>query len=272
MSGELQALAADIPDGAMIVVPPDYSGVAMATTLALIAREARNFHLVCAPTSGLQADLLIGAGAVASIETSAVSLGEHGAAPRFNAAVRAGSIRVLDATCPAIHAGLMAAEKGMPFAPLRGLVGSDLLRYRPDWRPIANPCDAGETVVAIPAIKPDVALFHAPLADREGNLWVGRRRELMTLAHAAKATFATVETIQDTSLYADEKTAAGVIPALYVTRIVQAPLGAWPLGLWDRYEADGAALARYAAQAGTQDGFAAILAAWQERLLQGALT
>src|SRR5512139_1137176 len=94
------ALAARIPDGALLAVAKDSSGVSMAVTRELIRRGVRNLHLVCVPTGGLQADLLIGAGYVATVETSAVTLGEFGTGPRFAAAVRDGSIRVLDATCP----------------------------------------------------------------------------------------------------------------------------------------------------------------------------
>ena len=61
-------------------------------------------------------------------------LGEAGSAARFTAAIKAGSIAIRDATCPAIHAGLQAAEKGIPFMPLRGILGSDLIGRRPDWR------------------------------------------------------------------------------------------------------------------------------------------
>ncbi|HEX3499476.1 MAG TPA: CoA transferase, partial [Stellaceae bacterium] len=132
-----------IADGAMVVVPPEYGGVAMEATRALIRRGIKGLHLVTLPASSLQADLLIGAGAVATLETSAVSLGEFGPAPRFGAAVTAGSLRVLDATCPAIHAALQAAEKGVPFMPLRGLIGSDLVTVRPDWRVIDNPFASG---------------------------------------------------------------------------------------------------------------------------------
>ena len=50
---------------------------------AMIRRGVKNLHLVALPTSSLQADLLIGAGCVETLETSAVSLGEFGPAPRF---------------------------------------------------------------------------------------------------------------------------------------------------------------------------------------------
>ena len=44
-----------------------------------------------------------------------------------------------DATCPALHAALQASEKGVPFMPLRGLIGSDILKYRDDWKVIDSP-------------------------------------------------------------------------------------------------------------------------------------
>ena len=261
----LEALAGLVPEGAKLAVPVDYSGVAMAATFALIRRGIKGLHLVCVPASGLQAELLIGVGAVATLETSAVTLGELGAAPRFVDAVRNGKIRLLDATCPAIHAGLQAAEKGLPFLPLRGIVGSDLVKARPDWQLMENPFDRRETLMAIPAITPDVALFHAPLADREGNVWIGRRRELMVMAHAAKTTLVTVEEIREESLFEDEYRAAGTLPALYVSAVAEAKRGAWPLAFWDDYAADEAALERYVAQARDEEGFRRILSTWLAR-------
>src|SRR5712691_9649918 len=164
----LDEALAPITDGCVLAVPREVSGAAMAATRALVRRGVRRLHLIALPTSSLQADLLIGAGSVTTIETSAVSLGEFGPAPRFGAAVTAGTLRVLDATCPAIHAALQAAEKGVPFMPLRGLIGSDLVKVRPDWRVIDNPfasgpfASGGDPIVLLPAIRPDVALFHAP--------------------------------------------------------------------------------------------------------------
>ncbi|HLZ67270.1 MAG TPA: CoA transferase [Aliidongia sp.] len=244
-----------IGDGMLVAIPPDYAGVAMAATRALLRRGVRNLSLVCVPQSGLQADMLIGAGAVAEIETAAVTLGEYGLAPRFTAAIRAGAIRIKDATCPAIHAGLQASEKGAPFTAMRGLIGSDLLTVRPDWRVIDNPFGTGgDPVALIPAIRPDVALFHAPMADRFGNVWIGKRRELVTMAHAATDTLVTVERLYDGDLLADETLAAGTLPALYVGRIAVVPEGTWPIRFGAR-PTDGAHLAEYAELAQTEAGF-----------------
>jgi glutaconate CoA-transferase subunit A len=171
-------------------------------------------------------------------------------------------VQILDATCPAIHAGLQAGMKGLPFIPLRGLLGSDILAHRPDWKVVDNPFVAGDPVVVLPAIRPDVALFHAPRADRRGNVFVGRSRDLVTIAQASRASLVTVEEIVDDDLLEDAERAAGVIPALYVDRIAVAHRGAWPLALPGRYAADGAALGRYAQAARTREGFNAWATAW----------
>jgi glutaconate CoA-transferase, subunit A len=260
----LDELAAAVSDGAKVAVPNDPFGVAIAATRALVRRGAKRLHLVCLPTSGIQADVLIGAGCVATIETSAVALGEHGTAPRFAAGVRDGSLHVLDATCPAIHAGLLAGVKGVPFMPLRGVIGADLIAHRADWKVIDNPFAPGDPILAVPAINPDVALFHAPRADREGNVFIGRSRDLLRMAQAARESFVTVEDVVEGNLLHDRDRAAGVIPAVYVTRIALAPRGAAPLGLPGYYDPDAAALARYAQAARTAEGFRSWLDEWLE--------
>jgi glutaconate CoA-transferase subunit A len=266
VEGELSVIAASIEevlapitDGVMLAVPREVAGVPMEATRALIRRGVKQLHLVALPTSSLQADLLIGAGAIATLETSAVSLGELGPAPRFTDAILNGRIRMLDATCPALHAAFQAAEKGVPFMPLRGILGSDVLKYRPDWRVIDNPFANSDPIVLLPAIQPDVALIHAPMADRAGNVWIGRQRELATMAHAARKTVVTVEKIYDGDLLADPVLAAGVLPGFYVESIAVAENGCWPLGLPDHYGADLGHLAEYARMAATAEGFARYL-------------
>jgi glutaconate CoA-transferase subunit A len=256
----LDELVGLVPSGIKLGLPVDYAGVSMATTRPLIKRGIGRLHVVCLPTGGIQPDMLIGAGLVDTIETSAMTLGEAGGAPCFNRAVAAGTIKVLDATCPAVHAGFLAAQKGVPFSTMRGLIGTDVLANRPDWRVIDNPfSDTPDPIVAIPAIKPDVSIFHCPLADRHGNIWIGRRRELASLAYASAVTLVTVERVVDGSLLADEKMAAGVVPSLYVEAIAIAPKGALPCGLWGQYPTDTAELARYARMARTEEGFRAYL-------------
>ncbi|HZP87847.1 MAG TPA: CoA-transferase [Burkholderiales bacterium] len=258
----LEALCGQIPNGAVLAIPKTSAGVAMSATRELIRRGLHGLHLIGVPTSGLQADVLIGAGCVDIIQTSAVTLGEFGTGPRFAAAVKEGSVKLLDATCPAIYAGLQAGLKGIPFMPLRGLIGSDVLQHRSDWKVIDNPFANDDPIVLLPSIRPDFALFQARKADRAGNVYIGRERELMIMAQAARQTLVTVEEVVEHDLMADEATASGTIAAIYITAIAVASPGAWPLGLLDRYGADTSVLSDYAKRARTTDGFKGFLDDW----------
>jgi glutaconate CoA-transferase subunit A len=255
----LEALAAEVPDGAMLALPPDNSLPSVALAKALIRRGVRNLRLVGVPVSGFATDILIGAGCVTSVQTSAVSLGEAGFAPRFSAALRAGTIKVIDATCPAIHTMLQAAEKGVPFMPLRGLIGSDILANRPDWKVVPNPFaqEGEDPIVLLPALNPDFVCFHAAMADEEGNVWVGRRRECATIAHASKRALVTVERVVPGNFLEDERLASGAINATYISGIAIAERGARPVALLDEYGFDGAYVSEYARMARSEEGFAA---------------
>ena len=255
-SYQTEDLAALIPDGALLALPPDYSLPAMAVVRALIVQKRKNLRLLGVPVLGMCADLLIGADCVAEVHSSAVSLGEAGLAPRFSEAVEKNLIKVVDATCPAVHTALQAAEKGVPFMPLRGVLGSDLVKNRPDWQVRQNPFAASEDpILFVPAIVPDIALFHARWADEAGNVWVGRRRELATIAHASRQTLVSYEELKPGDMLEDEILAPGVISATYVSAVARAERGAWPLGIPGVYDIDDAHLAHYAKEAKTRAGF-----------------
>jgi glutaconate CoA-transferase subunit A len=252
--GSPEDLAREIPDGSLVGLPPDYSLPAMEMVRCLIRKKVKNLRLLGVPVLGLCADLLIGAGCVAEVETSAVSLGEAGLAPRFTEAVEKGLLKVTDATCPAIHTGLQASEKGVPFMPLGGVLGSDLVKGRSDWKVSADPF-SGNDILLVKAIRPDVALFHARWVDEAGNAWIGRRRELATVAHAATRTVITYEEKKPGDMLEDEILAPGVLSSVYVSAAAPSKRGAWPLGAPGMYEIDDAHLALYAKAARTREGF-----------------
>tara|TARA_B100000700_G_scaffold319555_1_gene414895 strand:- start:9912 stop:10733 length:822 start_codon:yes stop_codon:yes gene_type:complete len=254
-------IASCIPDGALIGVPKEDGGVSMEITRALIRRNARDLRLLTVPVSSIQADMLIGAGCIAEIETSGVSMGEFGYAPNFRRAVENGEIAIHDATCPALYAELQASEKGVPFMPLRGILGSDILNNRADWKTIDNPMIHGnrDPIVLLPAVRPDFAIFHARYGDKYGNVWVGARRECVLLSHASAKAMVTVEEIWEGNLLEDERLLAGTIPPVYIDAVAYAPLGAWPLSLPGSYERDSEHLKTYVTDAKTTDGFSAYL-------------
>ena len=239
-----------------MAMPPDYSLPAMEVVRSLIRKKSRNLRLLGVPVLGMCADLLIGAGCVAEVQTSAVSLGEAGLAPRFTEAAEKGLLKIKDTTCPAIHTALQATEKGVPFMPLRGVLGSDLTRNRDDWKILQNPFSGEQdSILYIKAISPDIALFHARWADEAGNVWVGRRKELATIAHASRLTFVTFEEKKEGNMLEDELLAPGVLASVYISAAAPARRGAWPLGAPDMYDIDDAHLALYARSAKTSEGF-----------------
>lgn len=245
----LQSLISHIKDGCKLALPTDfngmYSGAAISATRALIQRGIRDLHIIGVPTGGLQADMLIGAGCVKIMEAGSMFLGEFGVPPNYSRAVKSGAIEMRDSTCPAIHAALQAGEKRIPFIPLRGILGSSVIGYRKDWKIIDNPFAIDDPVLLVPAINPDVMLMHAPMADRNGNVWIGRRRELAVASHASEVTLVTVERVVDTDFMSDENLVTGVLSNVYITAVSHQPNGAWPLSFGQDYQEDTEHLRRY---------------------------
>ena len=237
---------APIGDGCMLAVPREVAGVPMEATRALIRRGVKGLHLVALPTSSLQADLLIGAGCVAH----AGDLRRQPRRIRPGAALyrrhhRRRPSRMMDATCPALHAAFQAAEKGVPFMPLRGIIGSDILAHRPDWKVIDNPFGEDDPIVLLPAMQ---ARRRAdPRAD-------GRPRRQCVDRPPARARHHGACGGQDHGDRREDRTTAicstipcsppARCPASMSTRSRCAENGCWPLGLPDHYAADLAHLAR----------------------------
>lgn len=249
-------LVSGIRDGMMLALPKDESGVAMEAERELIRRKVRNLHLLCVPACGFQADLLIGSGCVSTVECAGIIVGEIGVGPRFRTAVRAGTLTLKDSTCPVIHAGLQAGAKGAPFAVTRGILGSDLVNVRKEWRVVDNPLkEGGDPVLVVPALNPDVFMFHARWGDRYGNVWISSRRDLAYTSHAARQTLVTVEEIWDGDLLADPVMSAGTLSSAYVSATAHVPRGTWPMTLQHVHAEDTDHIRDYMTVAATDEGF-----------------
>jgi glutaconate CoA-transferase, subunit A len=245
--------AALVRDGAIVALGGGLSArLPMALVRELIRQGRRDLHLVGSAHS-IDVDLLVAAGAVRRCEESYVGFEQDlGLAPAYRRAAEAGSIEVAESCCVNILAQLRAAEMGLPFLPVRGVRGSDIALLHPEYKTITCPF-TGETLVAVPALRPDVALLHAPAGDRYGNLHLEQPYVLdERFASAARTVIATVDELVST----DEVTASGVtIPAHLVAATVLAPFGAHPTSCYPRYAYDRAHLHEYvsAAQSGPDD-------------------
>jgi glutaconate CoA-transferase subunit A len=126
------------------------------------------------------------------------------------------------------HAGMAnryaAGAARMPCALMRGYVGTDLLAHA-DVRPVKCPF-TGEALVAVPALRPDVAIVHAQEADRRGNvqLWgiPGVQKEALL---AAERSIVTVERVVDEL---EPRPGAIVIPGWAITAVAEVPGGSQP--------------------------------------------
>ncbi|MCX2949056.1 CoA transferase subunit A [Lentzea sp. NEAU-D7] len=118
---------------------------------------------------GPDAGLLCAAGKVRKLVYGFVSLDSIPYDPWFKRARETGAIEVLELDEGMFQTGLRAAGHRLPFLPLRAGLGSDVLKYAPELRTVRSPYDDGEELVAMPALKLDVALVHLNRADRHGN-------------------------------------------------------------------------------------------------------
>jgi glutaconate CoA-transferase, subunit A len=217
-----------------------------------LVRQGQTGLRVVGSAHSIDVDLLIAAGSVTVCEESYVGFEQDlGLAPAFRRGAESGAVEVRESSCVVILTQLRAAEMGVPFLPVRGLLGGDLLRLHPEWGTVTCPF-TGEELAAVPALTPDVALLHAPLGDAAGNLHLDQPYVLdERFAHASRIVIATVDEVVST----EEVVAAGVtVPAHVVAAVVESPYGAHPSSCYPGYAYDRPHLAEYvaAASAGPQ--------------------
>jgi glutaconate CoA-transferase subunit A len=202
----------------------------------IIRRRRRDLVLV-RMTPDLIYDQLIGAGCARKMIFSWGGNPGVGSLHRFRDAVENGWPAPLEIEEHS-HAGMAnryaAGASNLPFAILRGYVGTELMERSDTVAPITCPF-TGETLTAVPAIRPDVGIVHAQRADREGNvqLWgiVGVQKEIVL---ASERSLVTVEEVVPEL---EPRPGAVVLPAWAVTAVAQAPRGAHPSyahGYYDR--------------------------------------
>jgi glutaconate CoA-transferase subunit A len=128
---------------------------------------------------------------------------------------------------------------GVGFMPALAWLGTDLLALRPDVKTIHDPY-TGEELVAFPALGCEVAVIHALVADRSGNVRLNRNRGIdQELALVAKTVIVTAEEV------VDELTADVDLVGSLVTGVVHAPHGAYPTSCYPLYPVGGGEILRY---------------------------
>lgn len=223
----------------------------MALVRELIRQRRRDLRVV-GSAHGIDVDLLIGANCIGAVEQSYVGFEQDfGLAPAYRRAAQSGEVELRETCCYTLLQQLRAAEYGLPFMPVRGIVGSDVLGLHPEYGEITCPF-TGQRLVAVPALSPAVALIHGLVADERGNVHIPRPLVLdERFAFASQRVVVSAERIAST----EEVSAVGVtIPYFLVDAVVEAPFGAHPTSCYPHYTYDRDHLATWIGAAADAEG------------------
>jgi glutaconate CoA-transferase subunit A len=230
----------------------------MSLVRAILRSDLKDLTVVT--YGGPDVGLLCATGKAKKVIYGFVSLDSIPLEPHFRKARQSGSIESVELDEGAFYLGLMAAAHRVPFYPTRAGLGSDMLTTNPHIRTVRSPYDDGEELVAIPAVHLDVALLHMNRVDARGNCqFLGPDLFFDDLmAMAAKKVFVSAEQVIPTEDFATHGPVHTLrIPRMYVTGVVEAPMGAHFTECPPDYERDEAFQREYAATAKDDD-------AWQK--------
>lgn len=206
-----------------------------------LIRQGRKDLTIVGVTNGIEADMLIGAGVCARLETSYMAFEKYGLAACFRRACERDGFDIVDFPELLAWDRFRADQEGLDFWPAQGLGGTGLVTHNPDIRAFDCPI-TGKPLHALPAAKPDVAVIHAIAADEFGNVIVPSFRTLpqsldMTLSRACKTVIVTVERVVEEN-FARRHVDLIQIPAARVSAVVEVPFGAHPTQMLGRYLSD----------------------------------
>jgi len=240
----LTEAAARVPDGATIAVGGNLLHRGPFAFVRELARLGKRDLEVVKTAGAYDVDLLAAAGCLRAASCGFVGYeNEFGLAPSYRRAVEAGTVEAREHACYTVIQGLRAAAYGLPFMPAAGFTGSDLPAVR-GFKRVADPY-TGEEVLAVPRLRPDVAVLHVPEADAAGNGRVyGTRFEDELMAHAAATVILTAERIVATEDLARQPELT-LIPGFLVSAVIHAPGGAWPGSCYPLYDYDAGAVRAY---------------------------
>jgi len=259
------AIASHVHDGDSVVLGAGLeTAIPFCATHELIRQGKRRLNMV-APISDASTDMLIGAGCVAEVTGAWVGNVSGGLGHNYRRAAEKGvpnTIRVHDHSNFSLGMALLAGGYGMPYAPLRSLLGSDILKSNPEFQTAENPFAPGERIVLAPPIKPDLAIFCVQRADAGGNshYW-GSSGVMQEAAFAAERIILIADEIVDAQIIASDPSRC-LIPGFRVTAVCHVQGGCHPAPLTGRWKRDNSFFNDYHARTRDPDGFGDWLQEW----------
>lgn len=227
----------------------------MALVRAILRSDLKDLTVVA--YGGPEIGMLLAAGKIRKLIYGFVSMDAIPTDPFFRHARQTGTFTACELDEGLLQWGLRAAAMRVPFLPTRTGLGSDVLTANPDFRTVTSPYDDGEVLLAMPAIKLDVALVHATKADRLGNTLTMGPDPFFDdhFARAATRTFVSADEVVE-QLALDAETARdNRYERCFVTGVIETRFGAHPTTNPPSHGWDFKAMKAYVAAAGEEGGW-----------------
>jgi glutaconate CoA-transferase subunit A len=222
-----------------------FSRTPMALMREILRQRRRGLTLARNLTCN-EGELFMAAGAANRVMTAWMSIGlPWGVSKILRHYVETGAVALEEWSHLALGLRFRAGAMGVPFLPALTMLGSDLVGVG-GLKTVQDPY-TGETLAAVPALFPDVAVLHVHRADRFGNCQIdGYPHMDADIARAATTVLVTTEEIiseEETRRYPDRT----VVPGFVVDALVHVPFGSFPHECYGLYEADYDHFAEYCA-------------------------
>lgn len=265
------AIARHVPSGASVLLGAQLEQmIPFAAGHEIIRQGIRELTLM-GPISDILFDQMIGAGCVARVYAAWVGNVSAGVGYCFRRAMEDGlpsPIEMLDYSNFTMALALHAGALGVPFLPTFSTLGSDLLEKNSKLREFVSPlpahgtADEEEKLVAVEALRPDVAILHVQRSDEFGNAHVwGNLGVAVDAARAARTVIVVAEEIVSPSVIASDPNRT-LIPGFLVAAVVHQPGGAHPSPVQGYYGRDHAYFAQYHEQSRSAGDFESWKARW----------
>jgi glutaconate CoA-transferase subunit A len=262
------AIARHVPSGSMVLLGAQLEQMIPFAAGHELIRQGRRDLTVVGPISDILFDQMIGAGCVSRVMAAWVGNVSAGVGYCFRRAVEQAvprKIEVVDYSNFTMALALHAAALGVPFLPTYATLGSDLLKKNGNLREFSSPVSE-EKLVAVRALRPDVAILHVQRADAQGNahLW-GSLGVAVDGARAARKIIIVAEEIVEPTVISSDPNRT-LVPGFLVEAVVHEPGGAHPSPVQGYYGRDHAFFAQYHEQTRRVEDFEDWLSHWVVRV------
>lgn len=259
-----EAIARHVPDGSMVLLGAQMEQMIPFAAGHEIIRQGRRDLTLVGPISDILFDQLIGAGCVSRVLAAWVGNVSAGVGYCLRRAVEQGvprPVQMVDYSNLTLALALHAGALGVPFLPTYSTLGSDLLARNGNLREFPSPVNE-ERLVAVRALRPDVAILHVQRSDAAGNahLW-GSCGVAVDGARAARRVIVVAEEIVAPEVIASDPNRT-LIPGFRVAAVVHEPWGAHPSPVQGCYGRDHACFREYHEESRTREAFERWLEHW----------